>query len=96
VKAFVLRRGKYVLISSFQFDTDGVIVAVVPPPVARLARMPRAFVTTDKLQNYSGSLDEEVAGYLHAPYGLEVRLSIPVQSVGEKLLYLGAAIDARR
>ncbi len=96
VKAFILRRSEPVLLGSFQLNTDGVIVAVVATPVAGLACMPRAFVTTDKLQNYPGSPDEEVARYLHAPYGLEIRVSIPVQSVGEKLLYLGAAIYARR
>lgn len=91
LKAFILRRSEDVLISSFHLDTDRVIVAIVASPVMRFACMPCSLVATDKLQNLPASLDKEVTGYLHAPDRLEIRMSIPVQCIGEELLYFGTA-----
>lgn len=56
--------------------------------------MPRPFGATDKLPNFSGTLDIKMARDLQPFDLLEVWVLLPVQLVGEQFLYMVAPVDA--
>ena len=95
-QGLVLRRREGVAFQALKFYTDGVVVAVVPPPVARWAGVPGAVVATDKLPQATVTADEKVGRDLQAPDGLEVRVGVPVELVAKQLPDFGATIDTRR
>ena len=59
-EALVLRFLKNFAFQSLKFDTDRVIIAVVPPPVARSARMPGPLLSADKLPELPIALNIKV------------------------------------
>ena len=95
-QGLVLHGGEGVALQALEFHANGVVVAVVPPPVARWAGVPSAVVATDKLPQAAVTADEKVGRDLQAPDGLEVRVGVPVELVAKQLPDFGATIDAGR
>ena len=93
-QGLVLRRREGVALQAFEFHADGVVVAVVPAPVMRLASVPGAVVAADKLPETAVSADKEVGRDLQATDRLKVRMRAPVELVAKQLPDFGAAVDA--
>ena len=73
-------------LQAFEFNADGVVVAVVSPAVMGTTGMPRAVVTADELPEFTVPTDVEVRGHLQPSDLLVVRVGIPVQAIGEQFL----------
>lgn len=92
----VLCRIKGLAFEAFEFDADGVVVAVVAPAPLRSAGVPGAVCAGDKLHHFARAKDQEVRRDFQSADGLKVGVGVPVQRVGEKLLDLRAAVLAGR
>ena len=75
---------EYTALQAFEFDADGVVIALGASSVLRLTGMPGPIVGTDKLAKVSVSPNKKVRGYLQTTNLREVRMSFPVQLVGEQ------------
>jgi len=92
----ILRIGIGFIIRTFKLNADAEIIAVVATLVARLPRVPGALSKIDKLEQLTGALYQQVRGNFNAPNLLEVRMLVPIQSIGEKALDTITAITVWR
>ena len=87
-QGFVLGQFKALAFQTFQFNTDGIVIAVASAPIAGIAGMPGAVLTRHKLPQRARAADKKVRRHLHPPNALEVGMGVPVELVGEKALYV--------
>ncbi len=80
---------------SFEFNANGIIVAIISSAVTGNAGMPSTVIATDKLQEFTGAEDEKMRRYLDAPDALEIRVLVPIKLIGKQVLYMVSAILAR-
>jgi hypothetical protein len=92
----ILRIGIGFIIRTFKLNANAEIIAVVTTLVARLPRVPGALSKIDKLEQLTGALYQQVRGNFNAPNLLEVRVLVPIQSIGEKALDTITAITVWR
>ena len=90
----VLRGLEVETFQAFEFDADGIIVAVAATPVGGRPCVPCALVAIHKLPQRTGAVDKKMAGHLESTNALVVRVSIPVQCIGKELLHGPVAIFA--
>lgn len=93
-QGLVLRWLEGIALQPFQFNADGIVVAVAAALPARLTCVPGPVVARHELDHFPCAAYEEVAGDFHAAYGLKVGVGVPVQGVREELLNLRAAVLA--
>ncbi len=93
---FILRGFIVHVIRAFQFDTDGEVVAVLPPVEFGCAGMPGALVERDELHDLPFPIDQEMSGYFQPADFPEVRMRGRVQSIAEQLFDAGRAELAGR
>lgn len=87
----VLGIGVGQVVSAFQFDTDGEIVAAFTPVKTRNASVPGAIEQRHELGHRPVTLDEQMRRHGQVLDAVEVRMLIGVQAILEKLLDLAGA-----
>ena len=92
----ILRGRKGRAFKPFEFNANGIVIALAASTPARLARMPGAIVATDELQNFAGAPHHEMGRHLQTADLLEIGVRVKVERVGEQLLDLRAAIFTGR
>lgn len=70
-------------LDTFKFNADRMVVAIRPPEVHGLPRMPGAMLTTYKLPQPSLATDKEMSRHLQTAQRLKVRVCVPVQLIAE-------------
>jgi hypothetical protein len=95
-QGFILCGFKWPVVHAFELYAYGVVVAVVAAQVVRLSGMPSPIGAGHELPERAVAADEEVGRNLQAADGLKVRVGLPVQLIGEQLLYVALAKLAGR
>src|SRR5690606_20742952 len=95
-QAGILLFGIGLVVGAFQFDAQGEVIAVLPPLEARLAGMPGAVQTGNKLGHRPVTLDEKVGRYPQLGNLGKIRVGISIEGAGEKLLDTTGTELARR
>ncbi len=86
-QALVLGLFKGVALQAFEFNADRIVIALGASTVVGLPRMPGAVVTAHELPKRAVPADVKVRRDLQPPDGLEIRVGIPVELVGEQTLH---------
>lgn len=87
-----MRVFKAVTFQAFELDAHRVVVAVAAAPVMRLARVPCPVVGADKLPKGAIAPDIKMRRDFQSSDLTEIRVCIPIQSVGEQRLHFVAAV----
>ena len=90
----VLRRLKNVALETFQFNADGIVVAVWTIAPYGRPSVPGAVVHADKLPQRAVTLDIEMRRDFKATHLLKIGVFIPIQLIEKQLRHLVAAILA--
>ena len=80
-QGFILQEFKVPPFNALKFDAYGMVVAVVPAPVAGLPGVPCAVIAADKLLEFTLSANEKVGRYLYAFNTFEVGVLVPVKLI---------------
>ena len=92
----VLRGFKPKPFQAFELNAHrGVVTAFAAAPM-RSSGVPSPSIGIDKLHDLTVAANEEVAGDFGTPDLLKVRMSIPIQAVGEEFFNVWRAVHPRR
>lgn len=95
-EANVLRVAVRQVVFTFKLDADGEIVAASAAAKEGIARVPRAPLEGDELDQSTVTPDEEVRRDFQAPDAIEVGMEAAIETIGEKMLYVRPAVFAGR
>lgn len=81
---------------SFEFDPNGVIVAIISPTITGSTGMPCTVIAADKLQQFTRAADKKMGRYSDVPNALKIGVLVPGELVGKQALNMLPAILAWR
>ncbi len=84
------------VVSTFQLDADGIVVAPFAPAKRGNAGMPRAMIEGDELDDFTVAPDQRVRGDAHVLDLAKVGMPGSVEPIGEKIDNAGPAELPRR
>lgn len=95
-QSLVLRGLKGYLVTTLKFDPNRKIVAAFTLAPRGNASVPRARITTDKLNEFAVTADQEMRG--HPQHAERFKIGMPrrIETIGEKILDVRTAEFARR